>query len=109
MECPALNFNTIGVELLSTEERRAASLENRRTWAVRCPLKKHRLLNQLTLRQVEQAIGLRFTTLSNYEQGIRKCHAEQLGRLAVLYGCKPLLLLREYELWRALTPPSRRQ
>ena len=77
---------------------------NRRTWAVRCPLLTSRLLKQLTLLQVERAIGLKESTLCRYEGGTRKCPAVQIGRLAVLYDREPLILLREYELWRALAP-----
>ena len=77
---------------------------NRRTWAVRCPLKKYRMLNGLTMREVYGALGLGISTLSMYEQGDRRCPTHLVDRLAKLFGVEPLDLVVEYELWRALAP-----
>jgi hypothetical protein len=104
MKYPAPNFR-FGDRVMSTSEYEGwRPQNNRRTWAVRCPLKKHRVFNGLTLREVYGALGIRISTLSMYEQGDRRCPTQVVVSLAKLFGVEATNLVVEYELWRALAP-----
>ena len=50
-------------------------------------LKELRLANNLTMREVAAATGVKYTTYVNHEHGYREASFEQLVKYADYYGC----------------------
>ena len=65
------------------------------------PLRARRLLRGLRLRDVENATGVRDTTLSELERGETPLIGYRLARLADFYATDPHRLRDEMDRWRA--------